>query len=74
LLWPLPKHFDFNSASAPAVVSPCEIRYNVSSPISDYVSAIVDFYLDSVFHCGSKKPNNYTLTILVRSSNMTLPT
>ncbi len=56
------------------MVSPCEIRYNIQSPIIDYVSANVDFYLETVFKCATKTPKNYTLSIVVRSSNMTLPT
>lgn len=63
LLWPLPKHFNYNISSLPLKISPCDINYRINSPLIALVNDTLNQYLTEVFKCEQKKASNVTLAI-----------
>ena len=45
LLWPLPKSMNTNDSAVPIQVSPCEVKYIISSPLSPFIDNMIKFYL-----------------------------
>ena len=50
-LWPLPNSYSFNPDGDSISISPCNIKYVISSPGPTYVQDMLTLYLTSVFKC-----------------------
>lgn len=74
LIWPLPTQFTFNSSSESLSLSPCNVRYIIESPIAPIVEEMMNLYLKNAFNCQDRTPGSVSLNVVVKSSNMTLPT
>ena len=55
-------------------VSPCDIKYVVTSPGQIYVEQIINLYLIQVYKCNKITPGKVVLNVVVRNVDILVPT
>lgn len=73
-LWPLPNSFQLYPTGDNITISPCNLKYVISSPGPTFVQEMISLYLTSVFKCPIIKEGNITLNVIVRNVNRFVPT
>jgi hexosaminidase len=73
-LWPLPHTYTYDSEGENMTVSPCQIKYIISSPDKIYIQEIISLYLINVFNCRSSEQGKTQLTITVPNQGQFIAT
>jgi hypothetical protein len=73
-LWPRPINYTYTPEGPNVTVSPCDIKYVVSSPGQLYVEDMINLYLIQVFKCAKVQPGKIVLNVVVKTVDPLIPT
>ena len=72
-LWPLPARYSLNASALPYPLSPCDIDYQISSPLAALVNSTINHYLEDVFRCSARGSSNVTLRVVTLGRELNFP-
>ena len=67
-LWPKPSNYSYDPAGPALVVSPCSIKFSVTSPEKIYIEEIITHYQIKVFGCAKIDQGKVELAVTTKNA------
>jgi hypothetical protein len=74
VLWPKPSSYFYESEGENLLINPCEVKYIIEAPATQFVEDIINLYLDQVFKCDRRQTLKAIMNIVVKNTQRTVPT
>lgn len=74
VLWPKPTSYSYESEGENLIINPCEVKYIIEAPATQFVDDVINLYLEQVFKCDRKQTLKIIMNIVVKNTQRTVPT